>query len=406
MTVASTTGPQSTTGAQFASSPQTVTPTTEATPTPGISGNAPVAAGTATPAAHGAAGGGPTLPPPKYCNPQLIELAITALNDKTGTTQAKISATTTNALTKEEEQQNTQQQQALEKSNDKMQHAKKAGVFHKIFGWIATAVTVMVAVAMAAATGGAATPLSALLIASAVLAVGSKVVNSIPAAQQWTSNHPAFHWTMVGIRATLGIATGAAAYTSLAGTAADIGEAASSLDKVADDAGIEMTEVSQWAGDADKDAGAVKQDATTVATVAKDAKKAEDVEIEMTDLSGEGSAGSVAHPGATPKSPSSFLHKVIQARKVMTGADAATQAASAGSGEAQAIYQSGAGKAQGLATKITGELTGSQDQIQLWQQNLQQTVQAVEQTFTAAAAMMQEVNAAAVQNLQRRTLTV
>lgn len=166
----------------------------------------------------------PGLPAPKSFSVEDMTLALMALKSKINDTQQEMSATDIKKMMAKMSDENEERVKAIEDSIAKMDQAKKAGVFGKVFGWIATIATVVTAAALCVTGVGAV--VGGLLITGAVVALGMQIAQEIPAVQDWMSQNPAFGYVMLGVQVALAIVTaGAGLGSALAG----VGKAAADI---------------------------------------------------------------------------------------------------------------------------------------------------------------------------------
>lgn len=174
----------------------------------------------------------PALPQSKAAfSVEDMTLILMGLKTKMGEEQQSMSVTDIKKTMTEQQSKAQERVKKIEESIEKMDKAKKGGVFGKIFGWVATIATVVAAAAMIATGVGAV--VGGLLIAGAVVSLANQIAQEIPAVREWMAKHPAFGWAMLAVQVALSIATVTAALKTAATTAVQAGvEAAKETAKV------------------------------------------------------------------------------------------------------------------------------------------------------------------------------
>ncbi|PTX91917.1 hypothetical protein DB346_23455 [Verrucomicrobia bacterium LW23] len=131
--------------------------------------------GSTTPGTDSSGGGdAPSLPLPnvKASDADSFVYMFMALQSQNMEQQLKFSQTDINVRMEKQKQVNEERIEKLKEAIEAQNKANAGGIFGKVFGWIAAALTLVAAVAATIATGGAALP----LLAAAVIGVGMMVL--------------------------------------------------------------------------------------------------------------------------------------------------------------------------------------------------------------------------------------
>lgn len=171
-------------------------------------------------------GGTPQLPvldPPKAMSMEDMMLALQALQTKIQDQQATTSKNDIQNTLNQKTAENDERIKQLEESISKMADAKKAGVFGKVFGWIATIAALVISAALIAT--GVGVVAGSMMLAGAVLGLGMQIFNEAGGMEAMAkacgeNGAQAFMWTMMAVQILLAVGSLGAGLASSSATVA------------------------------------------------------------------------------------------------------------------------------------------------------------------------------------------